>query len=361
MKRTVSGYVMILTLVLAAVAISTVTYLARKNLVYTPLTHKAADREKANLLALGGIELACSQLAGSKPNKKDAKKAVTESQQKESSKKEAVDSVEKRMLAALIPANGRWQTFSFDEKRDGMSGTVQICITSEEGKIDINALYNFKEKKFVGSEATTEDKNYRMMLEKVLARVEDSIGASNLMRGLEAFLKGRDKPLSDVTELLSIKEFAPFKQAVFYEPVSDKKAITLTDLFTVWNGTRGLTAWLLSPSLQRIMGATQLDVKKLPDEAIVKKIVDNYGPTITLKQAWQELLAPLYGIELASLPTYAKAVLGTRFGPRFFSVLSYGVVGTTTQKLLAIIMLEEDSSPDSDAAYSVVMKKLYWL
>jgi hypothetical protein len=351
MRSTASGYMILLTLMVCSVAVTAVTYLARKANVYVSLSSATIEKEQAWQLALSGVHVAMSQLAGNKPAKDQTNK-----------KPDDPYAQDKDILHTLLPVLGRWQTFELHKKTDGIDGTIDICITSEDGKLNLNAVYDFKEKKFLGEKENNEEKNYKKIIEHLLTAVGTTIGGSNLFSGLEDFLKKQDAPLSDSTQLLNIKEFAPFKSAVFYEPSENKKYIALTDLFTVWSttGTR-MNAWLLSPSIQRIIGNKQSDFMESMDDAIVEKVVASYDPNAKLIQGWDTMFAPLYGVPLASLPTYVRGILDIKFGPEVFSVLSYGIVGKTTQKLLAIIALKKDPSVASDAAYSVVIKKLYWL
>ncbi len=348
MRSAAPGYMILLTLMIASAAVAAVTYLARKTTVYVPLAAAAIEKEKAAQLAFSGIQVALSQLAGKKPDKEDTNKKSN-------------NAAEKQMLSFLLPVLGRWQTFELNEKTDGINGAIDICITSEDGKLNINAVYDFKEKKFKGEQESSGEKNYRNVVEGLLTATGALVGAQRLFAGLEEFLKKQDAPIDDSTQLLSIKEFALFKSAVFYEPSANKKRIALADIFTVWSAGVEMNAWLLSPSIQRIIGNKQTDFEKEMDEALVEKTVNAYDPKLNLTQAWEKIGAPLYGIPLASLPTYVKGVLDIKFGPRVFSVLSYGMVGKTTQKLLAIVTLKEDPSSANDAAYSVVIKKLYWL
>ncbi|MBS1986714.1 general secretion pathway protein GspK [Candidatus Dependentiae bacterium] len=349
MRAAVPGYMILLTLMIAAAAVAAVTYVARKATVYVPLATATIEKEKAVQLAFSGIQVALSQLAGKK------------SDQEDKGKKTNNNAAEKQTLSFLLPVLGRWQSFELKEKTDGIDGYIDICITSEDGKFNINAVYDFKEKKFKGEQEANEEKNYRKVVENLLTAAGAFVGEQRLFAGLEEFLKKQDAPIVDSTQLLSIKEFAPFKSAVFYEPSTNKKRIALADIFTVWSAGVEMNAWLLSPSIQRIIGNKQTDFEEEMDEALVEKTVNAYDPKLNLTQAWEKIGAPLYGIPLASLPTYVKGVLDIKFGPRVFSVLSYGMVGKTTQKLLAIVTLKEDPSSANDVAYSVVIKKLYWL
>lgn len=349
MRSAAPGYMILLTLMVAATAVAAVTYLARKTTVYLSLTAAAVEQEKALQLAFSGIQVALSQLAGEKVRKQDDEKKPVDAQ-----------AADKQMLTFLLPVLGRWQTFELKEKTDGINGTIDLCITSEDGKLDLNAIYDFKEKKFLAEQENNEEKNYRKIVENLLTAVGTLTGAERLFVGLEEFLKKQDAPLGDITQLLTIKEFEPFKTAVFYEPSGNKKTIALADLFTVWSGSQ-MNAWLLSPSMQRTIGNKKADFTQPMDKDLVEKVVAAYDPNLKLPQAWDKMFAPLYDVPLASLPTYVKGIVNIKFGPRIFSVLSYGTVGKTEQKLLAIIALKKDPSSASDAAYSVAIKKLYWL
>lgn len=341
MNTVVPGYMILLTLMLSAVGITAVTYIAHKAAVYQPLLDAAVRKEKASALALSGIQVALSQLSCHKIDPKVP--------------------ADKAMLSLLLPILGRWQEFSLTKKKDGIDGSIKLCIVSEDGKFDLNAIYDFKKKKFLGQDEKEDDKNYRKIFEQLFLKVGSLIGAERLFPAFEAYLKKRDHPLTDVTELLTIQEFEPFKQSIFYEPGAEKKKCALLDLFTIWTGKTKLDAWLLSASMQQCVGTTKEDFKRPLDEVSIEKIVDAYTPQGEFGQMWEKIFTPLYGIPLASLSTYAKGVVDIKFGPTAFSVLSYGIVGKTIQKLLAIITLKKEPSSESDAAYSVVIKKLYWL
>ena len=53
-----------------------------------------------------------------------------------------------------MPTLNRWQTFELTEEIDGLDGEIKLCITCEDGKLDLNQWYDFNKKKFIGGEGT---------------------------------------------------------------------------------------------------------------------------------------------------------------------------------------------------------------
>jgi len=43
----------------------------------------------------------------------------------------------------LLPHLNRWQTFHLTKDIDGVDGTIYICISSEDGKLNINKAFDF--------------------------------------------------------------------------------------------------------------------------------------------------------------------------------------------------------------------------
>ena len=94
--------------------------------------------------------------------------------------------------------------------------------------------------------------------------------------------------------------------------------------------------------------------------AAMKKEVDQLLKGIKsiegdVKRAWEKVLQKLYGKELKAVPNDFSALFAQKFEARTFGVLSYGRVGSITQKIFAIIGREKDAL----APYTI--KRLYWL
>ncbi|TET05899.1 hypothetical protein E3J79_03855 [Candidatus Dependentiae bacterium] len=361
-KKQSTGYIMIFTLMLIALLTVLVSYLANRSTPYLSFINIVVQRKKAKLLGLGGIQMAMSQLASAESEKK--KTAVPK--EKEEKEKEKSEEQGKRLLQAILPSINRWQTVVLDEEKDGIEGKISFAITCEEGKIDINQIYDFESKKFVG-EGEPED-DYKKIIQEFFAIVEKKIGGQKLFDALATFLKNRDYKLNDVTELLTIKAFEVFKNNIFYVPPQPEKeqpdrqqkaTVYLTDIFTVWSGSKTVEPWLLSNSMCGLLNLEQAqagDVEKR--KSAVKKWLAAFKQTAKWDEDWDKMLEPVYGKNFNTIPKFIKPILSTKFGPTVFSVLSYGKVGEVTQRFLAII---EKEKPEQNGRAIVKLKKLYWL
>jgi hypothetical protein len=362
-KKQSTGYIMIFTLMLIALLTALVSYLANRSTPYLSFINIVVQREKAKLLGLGGIQMAMSQLASAESEK--GKATVPKEEEKE---KEKLEEQDKRLLQAILPTINRWQTVVLDEEKDGIEGKISFAITCEEGKIDINQIYDFESKKFIGEGEL--DGDYKKIIQEFLALVEKKIGGQKLFDALATFLKNHDYKLNDVTELLTIKAFEVFKNNIFYIPPQlkqeqperqQKATVYLTDIFTVWSGSKTIEPWLLSDSMCGLLNLEQAqagDVEKRKDA--VKKWLTVFKQTTKWDEDWDKMLEPVYRKNFNSIPKFIKPVLSTKFGPTIFSVLSYGKVGEVTQRFLAIIEKEKPSQQQNGSAV-VTLKKLYWL
>src|SRR5579859_3407887 len=136
------GYILVLTLMILAIAIVITTQLFNQGTVHSVYANTVVEREKAKQLALGGIQVAMSVLTP---------KESSEQKTDETAQAEPKD--EKRsQLKKLLPALNRWLTFDLKEDIDGIDGQLKICISCEQGKLNLNTIYDFKKKKFVGQD-----------------------------------------------------------------------------------------------------------------------------------------------------------------------------------------------------------------
>ena len=299
---------MVLILFVMSIAIILSTQLFNEGMSDIVFARTSMNREKAKLLAEGGVQLAMSQLA------------LTGSGEDQT----------KKFLEKILPALNRWQVFELKESVDGIDGTVKICISCEEGKLNLNKLYDFKNKKFLGENTPHDTK-------KLLGII-----FPDLLEPLEKLLGSRGKPLDDATDLLNAKEFGKtFKNKIFYQPIEDAKqvpALYLLDLFTVDRVTVALQPWLLSDSWCGVFNLTRAkpgDIKTRQQE--VKKWVETFKPNAKWAADWDGSLKNVYGKEFSTLPKGCEVALASQFGAQTFSVLSYGSVGAISQRIYAIL------------------------
>jgi hypothetical protein len=352
---------MIFTLLVVAAAMTVVTYVVHRSTLYVPFAHMISAREKAKMVALGGIEVAIAQLCkvSEKEKQQEKKEGEKAAAQAESAKEE------KDLLRTILPSLNRWQVFELKEDVDGIDGQLNVCMMSEEGKINLNRIIDFEK----GVLLSDKQGDWKVVMEEIFKIIEKTTKTTDMFKAFEKIVKDRKNEFNDATELITNKEFNYFKDFLFYEPPAERKEKTekkeqplyLTDIFTVWSSSDKIEPWLFSESINNIAGFTKIesgDVKKRKEQ--IEGWLKNFKPKANWEQDWKTTLMPIYGKELRTLPKNIDSLLSVTFAPRFFSVLVHGKVGDITQRLYAILERNKRSQ-EGDAQYDVTIKKLYWL
>lgn len=363
-KRNNHGYIMIFTLLIIGAAMMIVTYIGHRGSFYLPFSSMIIAREKAKMLALGGVQVAIAQLAQS--DKKDEKGKAQEDKTEPTQEGEEAATEkpaqtkqipEKEFLIRILPTLNRWQHFDLKEETDGIDARLSICLMSEEGKINLNRIIDLKKHVIKG----TEQKGWKAALPELFKGIERVAGGGELLPAFEKIVKELQFPFNDSTELITRKEFNHFKDILFYQPLSakGKDKIYLTDIFTVWSNSDTIEPWLLSDSMISILALSRGeidDAKKRKEQ--VEGLLKNFKVRSNWQQDWDTIFKPIYGKELRSLPKNIDSILSTRFEPRFFSARVHATVADVTQMLFVI--LERVKSAQA-GEYDVEIKKLYWL
>lgn len=368
MRNKKNGYILILSLMIISLATTLVTYIFYIGSVQMPYSYTMINREKAKLLALSGIQIAVCNLSQEIEIKQADKKAAsntpsipTASDVKKNEPSEQ-EKAARELITTIVPWLNNWQTFALKQDIDGIDGIIKICMGSEDGKFDLNALYDFEKHSFRGDQAQQE------IIKRLITDFFKRLNKEDLFSEFEKFLKARQYRLDDITELLRIPGFVAFKDNVFYPgPLKEKKEeknetpVYLTDIFTVWSGKQTIDPWLLSHSMCGLVGIKQATTQNVNSR---KKAVEQVIKDVTLEAQWatdwKKYLLPLYGVEFGALLKGVDRLFDAKFEPKMFSVLSYGIVGDVTQKMLAIVERTEEKN-DKKLAYTVTIKKLYWL
>ncbi len=355
MSNRTSGFIIVLTMMLIATSVLLVSLVINRVSAYRRMGSLWTDREKAKMIALGGIEIAISQLAQldkkDEKNKKEKPQGSAHEKSAESSKQDVAKKdaeKAKALVNVLFTTVNKWQTFPLKTDVEGIEGECSLYVSSEQGKINLNGLYDVKKKKFVTMGTVDGKKFCDFISEKLKPLLERQkqkpIELTNL---LENFFKNH-QALDDVTELFTTNMQ---ELPLFREP--EGKNIAFNDLFTVMASKNTLDPFAFSTSLNRIIGVNRTDdVKKIPVEELFKL---SQQQKIEWEKAWSPLFATLYGKDYSGLPAEIKPFLATRFETTLWSVVSYGKVGTVTSKVYAII--EKSKNPDEPFQ----IKKIYWL
>jgi len=322
------SYVLIFTLAALAFATVLTSQLMRMVSVGSKFDQAMIDRERAEMLALGGINLAITQLTIEQPRGKEEK--LSPKEEKERKKKGFTEFLER-----TLPHMNRWQLFELKEEIDGIDGEVKICISCEDGKIDINKAFDFNKGVF--------KLEYEPLL-KTLQLTKEKTKESFLTK-LAAYLKKRKRNVSDLSELLEEPTLEITKH--FYVPPEradnpklskPNTDLAIGDIFTIWGKNGQLEALFLSDALCSILNLRRPaahDAKFLAEK--FKQITKEFDPGLDQNQEkFWKIVRPIYE-QKSSFKIKDRKIFSPKFEPRVYSVLSSGKVGTVQQHVLAII------------------------
>jgi hypothetical protein len=369
MTRNASGYILIMTTLLVSLLTLLGTYMFQRSMVHVPYMNSMVEREKARMLALSGVEIFFGMLAEPIPEKKDQSGAA-------SGAAPAQQPEEKEFLSRFLPVANRWQRFQLTATKDGVDGEIGVYMACEDGKIDLNELYDFKKHAFKGAGKPQGD--MQKVVQELCTRIEKRMGGKQLFEGLSTLLKNRKEPLNDVTELIMIPAFKDFKYALFCEPPRTPKPgeqkeaekqtalalkkVYLTDLFTLASHKETIQPWVFSRSLQEVLelvpGGAELSVAQQKQKAAAA--LKNFKQKMTWQTDWQASLGAFYGKDFTSLPNSIQSMFDTTFEPVTFSVVAYGTVNGVTQRLFSIIERQSVATKAQKKSYIGKMKRLYW-
>ena len=299
-------------------------------------------REQAELLAYSGIQLAIAQLslvddADEKKDRSPAENAKTP-EQEENKKKLA-------MLKRVLPNLNRWQTCVLRKKTDRVDGSIKFCISSEEGKLNINKVFDFASMSF--------KKPFADFIRRL--EIKPTLKQGEVHDRLVEYFKKRKKRLYDVSELLTVPGLQTLD--IFYSPPlappKDKPSqpnqnVTLLDVFTVWTDNDKINPLWFSDSWCGMLGLHRPradDVEKQKD--VFKKMFEQIK--LDKKPNWDDqwsIVEPLYG-QKPKVVSSLKDNFTKEFGSTVYSVLSCGKVEEVECQLLAI--LKEQAVPEKTA------------
>jgi hypothetical protein len=339
MNKKSSAAVILYVLMILSVVLVLTQQLMRSVLVGSSFVRTMVDRERAEMLALGGINVGIATLSFDTEEEKEQK---DETSLKENEKLTG----EKLYLSRVVPYLNRWHEYALKEKYDGIDGLIKVCITCEQGKININNAFDFTKMEF--------KKEYESLLKGLELR--GRIPAGEMLNRIVEFFKKRQRKIDDISELLAISGFQTLD--IFYKPphhaAKGKKPesnseLALQDIFTTWTDNDKLDLLFLSDSLCAIFGLR----RPLADDPITRK--ERYKQFLQtfkkdLMQNWDEnwkIFENIYD-QKPKILSELKNIFTKEFGPKVFSVLSCGKVGQVEQHVIAIIREEKQKEPAVD-------------
>ncbi len=335
MKHVKRGYILFLLFTILSVCSVLISLYFSQVLIYHKLIHTLINKEKATRLALSGTTLAQALLT---PDQKE------ETQEKASEKKDQ-ESEGQKTLTALFDCWNKESVYDLTEQKDGFQATIKLCISSEQGKLNLNSLYDFEKKKFL-FEGTPQDRKKLCiwLFEKIAAITKKP----SLFPAFEQHLAKRDFDFNDVCELITIKEFAAafdqhlflnFTQKIDTELLAPKKlpeptGIFLTDIFTVSTEQDTINPWLFSHSWCKIL---DLRPKQELNNEEKKKLFSKVAKTSAWESDWDKNLKDFYQKDFKDLPVEIKTILTTEFEANIFSLLLKVNIGETNSTIFTIV------------------------
>lgn len=337
------GYILVLTMLLVFMATVLVTRLLKRSFAEIQLKQLVIEREKAKVLALSGVSIVQEELF-----------YLLDEKQKKNSNGEKT--VEKEFNQRFLELSNQWKTYEFQEKRDGIEGTLQLYVSCEDGKIPLNTLFDFEKKVW------KKDNGYD--IPKLLSGISLQHGSKNkeqkqLSQELARVLKKRGKPLEDLSQLFTDTYFKRIALHSFPDVTKEKddKKLFMYDVFTVAHDRSTIQPVFLSSDIKKAFGMKPLPREQGEREKKIKKVIANLQEQNKWDTVWDRTLAELHGSSYSKLSSALTKFFDEAVGATTISVLSYGKIGGVTQKIYAL--LERSKSDDSRVSY--VVRKLYWL
>ena len=333
MHKKQPGFILIFAFVFLALITLLTEQLLRGVFVGTSFIKAMHEREHAKLAVYSGLNLALAQL--SEHDYTLDSQATTPAGTAPVKKTDGNQTEVQLFLQNILPHLNRWQVFDLDEKKDSAAMHIKICISCEDGKININEVFDF-DKQVMRPEASSLIKGLE---------IRGKVAAGAIYTKLEEFFIQRKKKVHDISEFYEISEFKELD--IFYRPPeipakkTDKyeanKTVALQDIFTIWSSGQ-LDAMMLSDGMCTLLGLRRPlanDAQLLKDK--FKQLITTFDPAVYANQdeLWK-ILEPIY-LQKPRILADMQGLFSKQFGPAVYSVLSYGRVGSVEQRLLAIV------------------------
>ncbi|MCX5923131.1 MAG: type II secretion system protein GspK [Candidatus Dependentiae bacterium] len=314
-----------------------------QTVMYRQLMTTIITKQKTDRLALGCVALA-HNIITAEPKKKDSQSSATKTTTpwapktaddgKDSTSDKAKDY--ETLLKQIFPYFNKQESFELTKKDDGVDAKISITIQSEQGKLNLNSLYDIEKKKFVDDGKPNDRKKICVWLFEKIAQITKT---QTLFPAFEKHLSSRKADFNDVTELLSIKEFETvFHDRVFFNfNTQPAENLFLTDIFTVSTEEETINPWLFSYSWCKILG---LKPKQTLTDEEKNKLFKISGEAHDWATDWKsnwENLATLYQKEYKDLAQEIKTILTPLFEVNIFSLQLKANIKETSSTIFTIV------------------------
>jgi len=349
------GYILFITFSMLALCTALVSMFMVKGITHKRLSSALLEQEQLSNFALNSVALGQSYLSFTA---EDIKNKDKQAQEEPSQKVPPLNTV-KALLEKFLLVRDKKQEFKFDEIEKSFPVVINLTFFAESGKININGLYDLVQQKFY--DEGVQGKDRKVFATWLFDKIATITGKPSLLLPFIEHMKQRKAPFNDVTELLTIKEFAEcFTESIFYGQESinkikkqKNKKIFLMDIFTVASESDTIQPWLLSPSVCALLDIAQKNDKNdILEKKEEKTDISSFKSQQDWKKDWDAGLKSLYGISYDQIPEPVRGMLATQFSSTVFSVLSSVLNESMTVQIFAI--LKQKRLPDGAIVYDVI-------
>jgi len=253
-----------------------------------------------------------------------------EKEQKEEKKEEKKAlSVESMKNIALLWKYTQFLTpIAFAEEKEN-SIRYAIMLGTEEGKINLNGLYNFSNASWL----SPQKKDFCKWLFQAIAKHTKT---DSLFEQFEAYLKKRGHYFNDVSELFEIKEFSKvFSSHLMRKSLEKDNSLYLGELFTVCTEQDTINCVGLSSSFALLVGAKKENMIELLQQK--EKMQEIFKLSSVGAQGLATFFEKVYGIDLNSMPQEFKSLLTMNFELNIFSIVLTAFAQKMASTAFAII------------------------
>lgn len=338
------GYILFLLFSILSVCAILMSIYFSRTMIYRQLMQQLTQQQHAQLLNFSSMALAKTLIL---PEQKQDDAA----QQTPKAKANPADNNNVKNFIKIFPYFNKEKKHELKQTPDNFTATLSLSIQSEQGKLNLNSLYDFKNKKFIneGKKAspgnqpnngklpdTGQQPDTKVFCVWLFNQIAAITGKPNLFQSFEQHLKTRVNDFNDVTELLIIPEFAEqFKDCLFFDPTDkNNKKIFLTDIFTVTTEQESLHPLLFTHSWCVLLG---LQPKQNMSNDEIQKIILALQEQSSWETMWPKSLELFYQKGYKDLAQEIKWILTTRYEANIFSLLLKTKIGETKSAIFTIV------------------------
>lgn len=321
------GYILFLLFSILSVCSILISLYFSRVVIYRQLMQQLTRQQQTTTMNMSSIALAQTLIIPKQEEEKE-EQSPKQPQPKQS------DQIDAKLLTNLFAYFNKEKIHELTTATDGIQATLTLSIQSEQGKLNINSLYDLEKKKFVNEGQQQNDK--KKLCVWLFNQIATITGKPNLLQPFEQYMKNRTYDLNDVTELLAIKEFSQqFCDNLFFNPTDTKtKKLFLTDIFTVCSEQETITPLLLSPSWCILLG---LQPKQTMSPEELQKFFTSLKIENNWTTDWNGSLQGFYQKDYKDLAEEIKSILTTRYEANIFSLLLKTKIGETNSTIFTIV------------------------